>query len=41
MNALSPQFGHRNSSPQFPAYGPKDRHWAYGTVGVIVGFWFG
>ena len=23
-----------------PAYGPKDKHWAYGMVGTIVGFWF-
>jgi hypothetical protein len=22
------------------AYGPQDRHWAYGMVGTIVGFWF-
>jgi hypothetical protein len=21
------------------AYGPKDKHWAYGTIGTIVGFW--
>src|SRR5487761_111495 len=20
-------------------YGPKDKHWAYGTVGIIIGFW--
>ena len=20
-------------------YGPKDKHWAYGTVGTIIGFW--
>ena len=20
-------------------YGPKDKHWAYGTVGFILGFW--
>jgi hypothetical protein len=21
-------------------YGPKDKHWAYGIIGTIVGFWF-
>jgi hypothetical protein len=21
-------------------YGPKDKHWAYGVVGTIIGFWF-
>jgi hypothetical protein len=21
-------------------YGPKDKHWAYATVGTLVGFWF-
>lgn len=21
-------------------YGPKDKHWAYGTVGTLLGFWF-
>lgn len=21
-------------------YGPKDKHWAYGIVGTIIGFWF-
>jgi hypothetical protein len=21
-------------------FGPKDKHWAYGTVGTIIGFWF-
>ncbi len=20
-------------------YGPKDKHWAYGTVGTLLGFW--
>ena len=20
-------------------YGPKDKHWAYGTIGLVVGFW--
>src|SRR6266849_2308252 len=20
-------------------YGPKDKHWAYGTVGTLIGFW--
>jgi hypothetical protein len=20
-------------------YAPKDKHWAYGTVGLIIGFW--
>jgi hypothetical protein len=23
-----------------PAYGPKDKHWAYGMEGIIVCFWF-
>ena len=22
-----------------PKYEPKDKHWAYGTIGVLVGFW--
>ena len=22
-----------------PKYGPKDKHWAYGTIGTLVGFW--
>jgi hypothetical protein len=21
------------------AYGPKDKHWAYGTIGTLLGFW--
>jgi len=21
-------------------YAPKDKHWAYGVVGTVVGFWF-
>jgi uncharacterized membrane protein YkvI len=20
-------------------YGPKDKHWAYGTIGTLIGFW--
>jgi uncharacterized membrane protein len=20
-------------------YGPTDKHWAYGTIGTLVGFW--
>jgi hypothetical protein len=20
-------------------YGPKDKHWAYATIGTIIGFW--
>ncbi len=20
-------------------YAPKDKHWAYGTIGTLVGFW--
>jgi hypothetical protein len=20
-------------------YEPKDKHWAYGTIGILVGFW--
>jgi hypothetical protein len=20
-------------------YGPKDKHWAYATIGTVVGFW--
>ena len=20
-------------------FGPKDKHWAYGTVGTLIGFW--
>jgi membrane protease YdiL (CAAX protease family) len=20
-------------------YGPKDKHWAYGTIGTLLGFW--
>ena len=23
-----------------PAFGPRDKHWAYGMVGIIIGFWF-
>jgi hypothetical protein len=23
----------------FHAYDPKDKHWAYGTLGTILGFW--
>ena len=22
-------------------YGPKDKHWAYATVGTLLGFWLG
>ena len=22
-----------------PKYGPNDKHWAYGTIGTLVGFW--
>jgi hypothetical protein len=22
-----------------PAYDPKDKHWAYGSAGTILGFW--
>jgi hypothetical protein len=22
-----------------PKHGPQDKHWAYGTIGVLVGFW--
>jgi hypothetical protein len=22
-----------------PKYEPKDKHWAYGTIGTLVGFW--
>jgi hypothetical protein len=22
------------------AFDPKDKHWAYGMVGIIIGFWF-
>ena len=22
-----------------PKYGPRDKHWAYGTIGTLVGFW--
>jgi hypothetical protein len=21
------------------SYGPKDKHWAYGTLGMVFGFW--
>jgi hypothetical protein len=21
-------------------YAPKDKHWAYGTIGTLIGFWF-
>jgi hypothetical protein len=21
-------------------FGPKDKHWAYGIVGTIIGYWF-
>ena len=21
------------------AYQPKDKHWAYGTIGMVIGFW--
>jgi hypothetical protein len=22
------------------SYRPADKHWAYGTIGMVIGFWF-